>query len=85
MGYWYEGMCSSNADPGRGSVTYLVSMLTCMGIGQGDRLRVSLVRGSDIVSFLNPEETLKDRDGNNLPRGIGTSRQCVDMMKSNLR
>lgn len=60
-------------------------MLACVGVGQGDGLKVSLARGGDIVSLLNPEETLKDRDGNNLPRGIGASRQCVDMMKSNLR
>lgn len=72
-------VCAQNADPGRESVTYSVSsMLACVGIGQRDGLRVSLVRGSDIVSFLNPEETLKDRDRNNLQRGIDASCQGYD-------
>lgn len=56
-------VCAQNADPGRESVTYLVfSMLVFVKIGQRDGLRVSLVRGSDIVSFLTPEETLKDQE-----------------------
>lgn len=37
-------------------------MLVFVKIGQRDGLRVSLVRGSDIVSFLTPEETLKDQE-----------------------
>lgn len=54
---------SHNADPGRKSVTYLVSsMLVFVRIDQRGGLRVSLMRGSDIVSFLNPEETLKDQE-----------------------
>lgn len=55
-------ICAQNAAPGRGSVTYLVSsMLAFVKIGQRDGLRVSLVRESDIVSFVNPE-TLKDQE-----------------------